>query len=302
MSRLWVLVGLSLLVGTYPCQANAQEHAQSGSTSETTVTHVITLSDGQVLRGRVLEQTPERVVLQLEDGNSLALPRDVVLSVSEPSVESGEAWGRDPNLSRYLYSPSAFSLGSGKGYLAQRAIVISSAGVGVTDFFDLELGTILPLLFSDARVGVASGKLGVELSDEVAVGLGSQAFFVEDVIAGFAFANITLGTHDSHFTLAGGGAFEFTAGDLGAGILTLSGSHRLGSNTAFITENWVFYFVHGDGPWDSPVFVVPSGGVRLFGTRYAVDLALVPVITLESELPVLPLPWLSFAWNWSLEP
>jgi hypothetical protein len=40
--------------------------------------------------------------------------------------------------------------------------------------------------------------------------------------------------------------------------------------------------------------------VRLFGPEFAVDLALVPVVTLEDELPVVPVPWLSFAWNWSL--
>ncbi len=262
---------------------------------------VVTLNDGQELRGRVVKQSPQQIVLELEDGTLLPLPFGAIRAVEEAGT-SGEAWGRDPNLSRYLYSPSAFTQGAGRGYLAQRAIVITSAGVGVTDFVDLEVGTILPLLFTEAPVAVGGAKLGVPVGDQLNVGLGGQAFFVEETVAGFAFANLTIGTHDSHVTLAGGGALEFTEGDLGAYVVTLSASHRLGPGTALITENWLFYFDGGDGPWDGPFFAVPSGGVRLFGPTFAVDLALVPVITLESELPVVPLPWLSFTWNWALEP
>ncbi len=286
-----------------PVEATPDEWTPSASAlDDSSSTHIVTLRDGQVLHGRLLRQTPKRIVLQLQDGTPLELPQNVVQSVEEQRFEEGEHWPRDPNISRYLYSPSAFSLGSGNAYVAQRAIVITSAGLGVTDFFDLEVGTVLPLLFADTPVVVGGAKLGVPVSDDLSLGAGVQAFLVADVVAGFAFANATLGSHDSHVTLTGGGAIEFTAGDLGAGIAALSASHRLGASTALITENWFFYFPSGDGPWNGPLFVLPSGGVRLFGTQYAVDLALVPVITLDSDVPVVPLPWLSFAWNWTVDP
>jgi hypothetical protein len=84
-------------------------------------------------------------------------------------------------------------------------------------------------------------------------------------------------------------------------VATVSANHRLGPKAAFVTENWFVYFTNGDGPWGSPVFVVPSGGVRLFGPSFAVDLALVPVFTGSADIPLVPIPWVSFAYNFSLK-
>lgn len=267
-------------------------------------THSVILSDGQRLTGRVVESTPEHVALLLEDGALIMLPASSVRGVEafEARAVVG-AWGPDPNVSRYLYSPAAFSLGQGHGYLAQRAIAISSAGVGLFDFLDIEVGTVLPMLFSKDRIGVAGLKLAAPVADVLHVGAGAQAFLLPDgVAAGVAFGNATFGTADAHATLAGGGAFEFTAGDFAADVVTLSGNLRLGSGVALISENWFIYFTNGDGPWGGPFFAAPSVGVRLFGSEFAVDLALVAIVTGDSDLPFLPLPWLSFAWNWSLAP
>jgi hypothetical protein len=131
------------------------------------------------------------------------------------------------------------------------------------------------------------------------VGGGVQGFLVAQNAAGFAFANVTVGTSDEHLTINGGGAFDFTNQTLGAGLVTVSGNKRLGPTASLIGETWIFYFPQGAGPWGGPFFVVPSGGVRLFGPQFAIDLGLVPIITGESGTPVIPLPWVSFAWNWS---
>lgn len=267
-------------------------------------THAVTLSDGQHLTGRVVESTPEHVALLLEDGALIVLPTSAVRGVEafEARAVVG-AWGPDSNVSRYLYSPAAFSLGQGHGYLAQRAIAISSAGVGLFDFLDIEAGTVLPMLFSKDRIGVAGLKLAAPVADVLHVGAGAQAFLLpDDIAAGFVFGNVTFGTADAHATLAGGGAFEFTAGDFAADVVTLSGNLRLGSGVALISENWFIYFHDRDGPWGGPFFAAPAAGVRLFGSEFAVDLALVGIVTGDHDVPFLPLPWLSFAWNWSLAP
>ena len=263
-------------------------------------THTVVLSDGQTLNGRVLQADENKVVLVLSDGTVLDLPAAAVREVVTAAQGAG-TWGIDPNRSRYLYSPTAFSLGQGHGYVAQRALVITSAGVGLLDFLDVEAGTVIPALFTGTPVGVLGAKVGVPLSHQVRIGAGVQAFGVVDTAVGFGFANATYGTPDAHVTVAVGGAFNFTEPDFAVGLMTISAAKRLGPSVALLTENWLAYFPDPErqGPWGGPLFAVPSGGVRLFGKQFAVDLALVPIITGESDIPVVPLPWISFAWNWA---
>lgn len=274
---------------------------------------VVTLSDGQVLNGRATQLPDGSVRLRLHDGRELGLPAEVVARV-RPAVTSPATppprWGPDPNRSRYLYSPSAFSQGHGNGYLAQRALVLTSAAVGVSDYVDLEVGLILPTLFTSSPVGAFGVKVSGPVEEHLRLGAGAQAILipVDGLTAGgFLFGNATLGSPDTHGTLSGGVVMDFTGGEVMLSAATLSVNHRLGPGMALVSENWFLYFMPErqgdtlytrDGPWGIPFFAVPSGGVRLFGPSFAVDLALVPVITGEREIPILPLPWISVAWNW----
>jgi len=42
---------------------------------------------------------------------------------------------------------------------------------------------------------------------------------------------------------------------------------------------------------------VPSGGARIFGSGFSVDVGVVPIVTGEREIPVVPIPWISFVGN-----
>jgi hypothetical protein len=268
---------------------------------------VVTLSDGQILTGRGARLPDGSVRLWLADGTELLLPAAAVAGIQPGARQPGAVqgrWGPDPNRSRYLYSPTAFPMGQGNGYVAQRALVLTTAAIGAFDFLDAEVGLVLPTLFTGTPVASAGLKASAPVADKVHLGAGAQALLIpvdELLAAGFAFGLVTVGEPDRHATLAGGAAMEFNTGELVAGVATLGGNWRLGPRTALLTENWFAWFAQGDGPWGGPFFAVPSGGVRLFGPSFAVDLALVPVITGQREIPVMPLPWVSFAWNWSLE-
>ncbi len=262
----------------------------------------ITLSDGQQIEARLLARNEKTIIIELRDGQRVELPASAVKAIgSTPSATPAAGdWGEDPNRNRYFYSPSAHSLGAGKGYLAQRALVITSAAVGVTDFWDVEAGAILPLLFTESPIAVVGTKLSAKAGERVRAGVGAQVFLTPEGSLGFVFANGTYGNDDRHGTVAAGVLANFDTGEIGADIVSTSFNWRLGEKTAVIGEVWWTYWPEG-GPWpDSNVFVVPAGGVRLFGPKFAVDLGLVPIITAEPSVPVVPVPWVSFAWNWSL--
>ncbi|MBM4367289.1 MAG: hypothetical protein FJ102_13845 [Deltaproteobacteria bacterium] len=263
----------------------------------------LTLSDGQQIEARVLARNERTIIIELRDGQRIELPASAVdtLGSAPNAAPATGAWGGDPNRSRYFYGPSAYSLGAGRGYLAQRALAITSVGVGVTDFWDLEAGAILPLLLTEAPVAVVSTKLSARAGERARAGVGTQVFLTPEGSLGFVFANGTYGNEDRHATVAAGVLASFDTGEIGADIVTTSVNWRLGEKTSVIGEVWWTYWPEG-GIWpDTHFFIVPAGGARLFGPKFAVDLGLVPIFTGEPYVPVVPVPWVSFAWNWSLK-
>ncbi|MCK5130730.1 MAG: hypothetical protein KAR40_01085, partial [Candidatus Sabulitectum sp.] len=70
-------------------------------------------------------------------------------------------------------------------------------------------------------------------------------------------------------------------------ILIVGGDLQLSNRTKLITENWIF--LHEDKP---QVF---SAGIRFFGERMAVDLALISVAEMWEEGNWPMMPWVDFS-------
>lgn len=264
------------------------------------VLDVVQLTDGQILEGTIVRSDDDLLVLRLADGRELPIPQAVVGRLAQRSAAIGTmgTFGIDPNRGRYFYSPAAFPLGQGNVTLAQRALALTTVAFGLLPGVDLEIGTVVPTLFiPEGQIAVVGGKGAVRVMDGLRLGAGAQAFALPGTVAGFAFGTVTIGEPDLHGSINGGVAMDFLNPDGAYGVFTLSLSRRFSKKVSFITENWVMVFPDGDGPWNHPLFVVPSGGVRVFGSGFSVDIGLVPVITGESDLPVVPLPWISFVGN-----
>ena len=132
----------------------------------------IVLADGQVLTG-ICRQTPDGYDVEIQ-GQIVKIPAALVREVREiqevsplplpGNPDAPDEWPADPNRVGYFYAPSAFTLGAGRGYLSQKELAVTAAAFGVTDFFDIQVGTILPTLFiADSQVAVLGGKLGGKL-------------------------------------------------------------------------------------------------------------------------------------------
>ncbi len=209
-------------------------------------------------------------------------------------------WPPDPNGSRYFYAPTARMLGQGNGYLSQKELAFTTVSIGAADFLDVQVGTVVPLLFvPSASVGIVAAKVGLPESVEFPVrfAVGAQAFLLPGgTFGGFVFGGATVGSQDSHVTLDVGSVFATDAEGDGV-IVVAAGAHRVSPTVSLITENW---FMTGDLAFGNGVFLVPSGGVRLFGPKFSTDLGLV-VIAPPDAAVVIPLPWVDFTWNWSLK-
>ncbi len=206
---------------------------------------------------------------------------------------SPHGWPSDPNRVGYFYSPSAFTLGAGRGYVSQKELAITAAAFGITDFWDIQVGTVLPLLFTESRVGIVGTKVAFKIAPGVRFGGGVQVFFVAADAGLIPFVVATVGDEDRHLSVNLGYASALGVGAPTIGLVTVSGDYRLGARSALVTENWILIY----DQFASGFFAVPTAGVRLFGPEFAVDLG---AGVLATSNAVIPLPWVGFTWNWGL--
>jgi hypothetical protein len=209
-----------------------------------------------------------------------------------PPVEAIQARAPDPGRTRYLYSPSAFMLGEGEGYVSQTELLFTSVAYGLNDHLTVGVGTALPFLFSAGGKGmnfVGTVKAGGSVSEHLHLAVGAQGFLLPSagVGAGFLFGTATIGTPDAHLSLSAGPPFLADGGesDLGGLLYSVSGALRVSDGVALVTENWII-------PGGEEPFNVYSGAVRFIGQKLAVDAGLV---FLEGS-PV-ALPWVDFTWR-----
>ena len=271
--------------------ARAQEVASPRPGQEV----VVVLKDGQRLRGTLVSQDSSGVTIE-SSGGRMQLAAASIQALATPGSDASEGpWPRDPNRTRYLYSPSGFMLRQGEGYLSETELLITSVGFGLTDWLTLQAGTILPwvLYVPDTMPFIVAVKAGGSPSRYVHVAAGFQTLVIPGIsempAVGFLFGTLTLGTEDLHLGISGGPPFAFSKGTskLGAAVFSVSGNWRVARSFALVSENW---FV----PVDDSTKVVGSAAVRFIGERVGVDLGFV-----FAQGATIPVPWLDFTWHWN---
>ena len=257
-----------------------------------------TLRDGQVLTAPARKITDgwELTI----DGERFVLPDAVVAASGSPVLAppSGER-PRDANRTRYFYAPSAFTLGHGRGYVSQKEVVFTSAAIGLSDYADIQVGTIVPTLFiegGNARMLVAAAKVGVPVGDKLRIGAGLQTFNVAQESLTLPFLVGTVGTEDRHVSLSVGALGLGTDTSDRLTLYNLAGSLRVRDNLALVSENYVV-----TAPYDDNVLVAPSGGVRFIGRTFSADLGFfVPTGSMFGG-EIIPIPWLDVTWNFDTD-
>lgn len=231
----------------------------------------VTLTDGSVLFGHILEVTDDHVTLETPGGVRMELERAHVRSVrpARGQVVEGRFWRADPNRSRLFFAPTARPLERGDAYVASYMLFFPFAGYGLTDRLSIAGGTpifpeIIGEVFYVAPKFTAVKQPGIDLA------VGALAFFltreVDEGSVGVIYGSGTFGSPDRAFS--GGVGWGFS---LGGGVSRIEsdpvfmagGEIRTGERIKLVTENW---FASGEG--------IATGGVRFFGERLSADLGL----------------------------
>lgn len=277
--------------------------------TEARVISELTLTDGQQLRGYIVEETEERYVVELASGGRMEVAASSVESVRvneriTADAKTGELREGDPNRTRYFYSPSAHMLKKGEGYFSQKELLFSSVAYGVTDNISVLAGAVLPFWFIGNGAGfnfIFGAKAGGEVAPGIHLAAGAETLMLPGfgysgpsaMFAGFLFGTATIGSEEQHLSVSVGRPFFFSQYGSGAPaelIATLSGSIRVHKHLALVTENWLI-------PSSTMTVGFFSGGLRLMAGRIAVDLgAILPATSTYGVSPI-PLPWLDFTYN-----
>lgn len=233
----------------------------------------VRLRDGSVLYGRVVEETPERIVVVTVNGLRLEVPRAQVESIRVSAGRSveGAFWAEDPNSTRLFFTSTARPLKKGDGYVSSFMLFLPLVAYGVTDRLTIAGGTpILPELFG--RMWYFAPKYTVAKRERSAFAVGALGFvlpedFADNGSVGIMYGAGTWGSRDRAITAGAGWGYVWASGTSGVSndpVIMLGGETRVSRRVKLITENWMFTSGQTEG------FV--SGGVRFIGDRLSADL------------------------------
>ncbi|MBX0334643.1 hypothetical protein K3G39_15485 [Pontibacter sp. HSC-14F20] len=235
---------------------------------------IVETRDGSVIQGIFLGQTDGGIRLQTDSAGEIVIPHIQIKStkiVDDSRMRDGEYWFENPNATRYLFSPSAFSLKKGEAYYQNTYLLLNSINIGVTDNITIGGGFELISTFSGTPAFYITPKATFEVNDKWRAGGGLLYMNVIGLDEGFSglgigYGIVTYGNTDDNVTLGMGYGFvddEFSKRP----VLNLSGMKRISRRVGLVSENWL---VPSDG-----YYGLISYGVRFMGERLTVDLAFI---------------------------
>lgn len=253
--------------------ALAAPAALAQTPADTSDVRRIVLDDGEVYVGTVVSRGADVTVIRQRNGVQITLRTDAIAEIT-PLI-GGRFFRLDPNRSRLFLSPTGRTLGAGNGRVSTFLYLLPNLAYGVTDRVDLSGYAFITGVGSDVA-GVIGGnvKVGVVRTEGVAASLGASAFVPvgEDISGSFGgtvYANATLGSEVSAFTVSATGGYGVEAGD---GDFEFGDGVVLGAAYERQINNGVKLILEGYAPiTDGATAVALFPGVRLFGDQFVVD-------------------------------
>ena len=212
--------------------------------------------------------------------------------MSTEKVKKGSYWFPNPNTTRLYFAPTARTLKKGEGYFADYYIFFPSFAVGITDNITIGAGmSLIPGVSIDEQVYFFTPKVGLKATEKMHIAAGALILKFPNIddddgpIVGILYGVTTFGSTDASLTAGLGFGFmddEFADKPM----VVIGGEKRISRRLSFVSENWILPGVDD---------VVISYGVRFFGEKLSVDLALVNVLNENAIFPGVP--YIDFVFN-----
>ena len=226
----------------------------------------------------------------------------------DPKKADRSTWRRDPNRTRYLFAPSAYTLDLGEGYFSQKQLALSEVAFAVHDDVTLLVGGVVPTWFMEDGFNMVMGmKAGLQIASNLHWAAGVYGVVVPPTAlletelfggGGIAFTTLTWGSEHYHGSLSIGMPFVYQNESVFYDpVLVVAGNFRVARGLALVTEHWVIPSLLAQDV-NSLAGLVNTAALRFIGTfagdEWGVDLGLIRVHGLD--IPVLP--WFDVTYNW----
>lgn len=298
-SRLFGRIGAVLAILLACIQPSAQAQRTDTLRADTTRTVRIVLEDGSELVGIITQADAETITIRTRAGVTATVPRAQIRRVlrEDTTLIGGQAVRLDPNRTRLFFAPTARPLPKGQGYFADYYLFFPFVAYGVERGFILSGGiSLLPGLSAQLLYAAPKVTLLERSRQSLAVGtlLVTPLGDADLSLTGLFYGVGTFGTARTAGTVGLG--FGMVDGEFAKRPAVLfGGEHQVSGNVKLVSENYVIF------PEDETVFLL-SGGLRFFGARLAVDLALLTSPDIWNELGGFPFfPFVGFAYNFGQE-
>ena len=210
---------------------------------------IVETKDGSTIYGFFVESNASFIVVRSTSLDIVTIPIGQIRRIKYVNVMSeadSNGFAIDyHNSTRYLLSPSGYSLKKGQAYYENVWIFWNSFAYGVSDNVTLSASTELvsilfgkqfPLIFLNAKYSIPfindTGAFGINLS---------YLTLPQDDFSSYTFltGSLTLGSRNRNLTVGIGGGFRIENGFRDEVIpLTVSYMGRMSRKLSFITENW----------------------------------------------------------------
>jgi hypothetical protein len=256
--------------------------------ADSTFVQVITTIDKSTNVGRIINVGDKEVVFKAEFG-TIVIPLEKIKEIKEvpaTAIKKGVYWFPNPNTTRLYFSPTAFMLNKGEGYFADYYIFFPGFAYGITNNITLGGGlSLIPGANMSEQIYYFTPKIGLKAGEKIHVAVGALVIKVPDFddedespLAGILYGVGTYGHPDASLTFGLG--YGFVDNELAdKPLILIGGEKRLSRRIGFVSENFIFPGV------DNPMV---SYGIRFFGEKLSVDLALWNTLGKDALFPGFP--------------
>ena len=173
-----------------------------------TTWYALTTHDGVEYIGQIIERNEREIYIKKQNGEGLYIPSYIIKSVEAISVErfkEGEYLASNLHASRYFYTPSAFPIKKGDGYIQTIFGGVWQFQYGITDNFSLGIGT--PIIGAPIWI---TPKYSFKLSDKFHAAIGTQLGSVGwlaggwETLFGVGYGLVTYGNEHQNISLGAG--------------------------------------------------------------------------------------------------
>lgn len=249
-----------------------------------------------------MERDWDKVILKTEKSGELRLNMRDIIKMTPVNVEKfkkGKYWFKDPQSTRYFWSPNGYGLEQGEVYYQNVWVLYNQFAAGVTDYFSLSLGVLPLFLLHDGSSPVwITPKFSIPvIHDKINIGAGILAgtaiksdqdalLELDDTnIFGILYGLITFGSPNINLSIGVG--YGFTEDSWAkTRFINVNGMIRTGPRGYIITEN---YFMNMK---DGFIMIAMFGGRRIIN-KIALDYGLfIPIKTTYFNSGIVVIPWL----------